>query len=96
MGKEWASLLLIVNSFATGRAIYSNVMGFLGGVAWALAVARVCQLYPNATASTVVAKFFRILGQWDWPQPVLLKPIDDGPLPVRVWNPKVRLMMCAV
>lgn len=25
-----------------------------------------------------------------WPQPVLLKQIDEGPLPVRVWNPKVR------
>ena len=26
-----------------------------------------------------------------WPQPVLLKQIEEGPLPVRVWNPKVRL-----
>ena len=25
-----------------------------------------------------------------WPQPVLLKQIEDGPLQVRVWNPKVR------
>lgn len=24
-----------------------------------------------------------------WPQPVLLKQIEEGPLPVRVWNPKV-------
>lgn len=72
-----------------GRAIYSNVVGFLGGVGWALMVARVCQLYPNATASKVVAKFFRIMGQWNWPHPVLLKAIDDGPLQVRVWNPKV-------
>lgn len=24
-----------------------------------------------------------------WPNPVLLKPIEDGPLQVRVWNPKV-------
>jgi hypothetical protein len=39
-------------------------MGFLGGVAWAMMVARVCQLYPNATASTVVTQFFRIMGQW--------------------------------
>ena len=23
-----------------------------------------------------------------WPQPVLLKQIEDGPLQVRVWNPK--------
>ena len=25
-----------------------------------------------------------------WPQPVLLKQIEDGPLQVRVWNPRVR------
>ena len=26
-----------------------------------------------------------------WPQPVLLKQIEDGPLQVRVWNPKVEV-----
>lgn len=31
------------------------------------------------------------MGQWQWPQPILLKPIEEGPLQVRVWNPKVRL-----
>jgi hypothetical protein len=24
-----------------------------------------------------------------WPQPVLLKQIEDGPLRIRVWNPRV-------
>jgi len=28
-----------------------------------------------------------------WPEPVLLKQIEDGPLPVRVWNPKVLIAM---
>jgi len=64
-------------------------MGFLGGVAWAMLVARVCQLYPRAAASAIVSKFFLIMYQWKWPQPVLLKPIEDGPLQVRVWNPKL-------
>lgn len=30
------------------------------------------------------------MGQWQWPQPILLRPIEEGPLQVRVWNPKVR------
>lgn len=64
-------------------------MGFPGGVAWAMLVARICQLYPNAVSAVIVSKFFRILGQWNWPQPVLLKNIEDGPLSVRVWNPKI-------
>ena len=32
--------------------------------------------------------FFSILVR-SWPQPVLLKQIEEGPLQVRVWNPKV-------
>jgi len=77
------------NEYAIGRAVYANVFGFPGGVAWAMLVARICQLYPSAISAVIVSKFFRILGQWNWPQPVLLKPIEDGPLNVRVWNPKV-------
>lgn len=67
-------------------------MGFPGGVAWAMLVARVCQLYPQATGSVIVGKFFRIMTQWKWPQPVLLKSIEDGPLHMKVWNPKVSSM----
>ncbi|KAJ3087864.1 polynucleotide adenylyltransferase [Physocladia obscura] len=64
-------------------------MGFFGGVAWAIAVARVCQLYPNAAPAVVVNKFFNIMLKWNWPQPVLLKPIEDGPLNAKVWNPRL-------
>ncbi|KAI0797078.1 poly-A polymerase [Abortiporus biennis] len=81
--------LRCIKLWATRRAIYSNVNGFLGGVAWAMLVARICQLYPNAVAGAIVSRFFIIMYQWTWPQPVLLKQIEDGPLPVRVWNPKV-------
>jgi poly(A) polymerase len=95
-----------LTSSVSGRAIYSNVNGFLGGVAWAMLVARICQLYPNAVAGAIVSRFFIIMYQWcgihaqcwesrltpirSWPQPVLLKQIEDGPLQVRVWNPRVR------
>ncbi|TCD67511.1 polynucleotide adenylyltransferase [Steccherinum ochraceum] len=81
--------LRCIKLWAQRRAIYSNVNGFLGGVAWAMLVARICQLYPNAIAGAIVSRFFIIMYQWKWPQPVLLKQIEDGPLPVRVWNPKL-------
>ena len=64
-------------------------MGFPGGVAWAMLVARVCQLYPSASGSVILGKFFRIIGGWAWPQPVVLKSIESGPLRVRIWNPVV-------
>lgn len=81
--------LRAIKLWAQRRAIYANIMGFPGGVAWAMLVARICQLYPKATSSTVVLKFFRIMERWQWPQPVLLKKIEGGSLNVRVWNPKV-------
>jgi len=81
--------LRCIKLWAQKRAIYSNVNGFLGGVAWALLVARICQLYPNATSGAIVSRFYIIMYQWSWPQPVLLKQIEEGPLQVRVWNPRL-------
>ncbi|PYH69641.1 polynucleotide adenylyltransferase [Aspergillus vadensis CBS 113365] len=87
--KTFRLALRAIKLWAQRRAIYSNIVGFPGGVAWAMLVARVCQLYPQATGSVIVGKFFRIMNKWAWPQPVLLKPIEDGPLQMKVWNPKI-------
>lgn len=81
--------LRAIKLWAQRRAIYANIFGFPGGVAWAMLVARICQLYPNACSAVVLNRFFKIYSDWKWPQPVLLKPIEDGPLQVRVWNPKI-------
>lgn len=83
--------LRAIKLWAQRRAIYANKMGFPGGVAWAMLVARICQLYPQAVASTIVQRFFRIMEKWQWPQPVLLKTIKTRTpgLNARVWNPRV-------
>lgn len=81
--------LRCIKMWAQQRAIYANIFGFPGGVAWGMLVARICQLYPNAASAVIVEKFFHIYTQWSWPQPVLLKQIEDGPLQVRVWNPRI-------
>lgn len=81
--------LRCIKMWAQQRAVYGNVFGFPGGVAWAMLVARICQLFPNAVSAVIVEKFFTIYTKWEWPQPVLLKPIEDGPLQVRVWNPRL-------
>ncbi|KGG50368.1 poly(A) polymerase [Mitosporidium daphniae] len=72
-----------------GRSLYSNVMGYVGGVACAILVARICQLYPNSSAFRVVSRFFAIYYSWKWPQPIMLKHIEDYHLNMRVWNPRV-------
>ncbi|CAI9566423.1 unnamed protein product, partial [Staurois parvus] len=81
--------LRAVKLWAKKRGIYSNILGFLGGVSWAMLVARTCQLYPNAAASTLVHKFFLVFSKWEWPNPVLLKHPEESNLNLPVWDPRV-------
>ncbi|KAI8573611.1 hypothetical protein RHMOL_Rhmol01G0290400 [Rhododendron molle] len=69
-------------------ACHNQVTGFLGGINWALLVARICQLYPNALPSVLVSRFFRVYNLWRWPNPVMLCPIQEGSLGLLVWDPR--------
>lgn len=85
--------LRFVKYWAKRRGIYSNVLGFFGGIAWSLLVARVCQLYPRYAPSQLVDRFFWMYYMWNWPKPVMLCKIVDpqnvpGMTNFKVWNPK--------
>lgn len=73
------------------HGVYSNSLGYFGGVSWAMLVARTCQLYPNACAATLVHKFFLVFSRWKWPQPVLLKQPDNVNLGFAVWDPRINM-----
>jgi len=82
-------VLRCVRIWAKRRALYSNKIGFLGGVNWAILVGFVCKLYPNASAGKVLCRFFWWMSSWKWPLPIELTPKIDNPpgMDKKIWDP---------
>jgi poly(A) polymerase len=86
--------LRVIKYWARQRGIYSNMLGFLGGVNYAILVALICQLYVNACPYVLVRNFFAVFAHWPWPTPVMLSNFEDlrvsdsGGKYLTVWNPK--------
>jgi len=72
------STLRCIKLWAKNRGIHSNVMGYLGGVTWAILVAKICQMFPNFLPNKLLEKFFHYYESWDWEKiPVKIEDIIE-------------------
>jgi poly(A) polymerase len=77
-----------VRKWAKARGLYSNKMGYWGGVNINIAVAFCLQLYPNASPFGLLRKFFLVFKTWRWPNPIMLTKPHDANLGLTVWSPQ--------
>lgn len=100
---KFQTVLRAVKQWALVKGIYSNVLGFLGGVNWAILVAYICRRYPTGSASHLLRSFFRVFSNHDWRNPIMISsriaevpPITRVSLQSRAitlpaWNPEKNL-----
>ena len=87
--EEFAICLRCLRLWGKKRGIYSNKMGYLGGVNFAILSAFICQLYPKAPAATLLKNFFRLMLDWKWPNPIRLCPKYEPGLNMEQWDPTI-------
>ncbi|KAF2769344.1 Poly(A) polymerase [Teratosphaeria nubilosa] len=87
--KTFRVTLRAIKLWAGRRGIYGNTYGYPGGVAYAILVARVCQLYPYAAAPMIVRKFFWVMKNWGWPKPLFIQKKVESSLGFREFDPTI-------
>lgn len=90
--EAFRTTLIAVKEWACVHGLYSNVLGFLGGINYAILVACVCKSNRGAKPATLLKAFFQTYSQWKWPTPVTLTHVTytppEGVNPLPVWNAK--------
>jgi poly(A) polymerase len=86
--QTFLAVVRCVRKWAKARGLYSNKMGYWGGVNINIAVALCIQLYPNACPASLFRKFFLVFKTWRWPNPVMLTKPHDAGYGLQVWSPQ--------
>lgn len=85
--------LCAVKEWAITNGIYSNILGFLGGINFAIMVACICKQHPDQEPGTLLRTFFRTFSKWKWPKAVSIGPVQKDPpegfpASMPVWDPQ--------
>jgi poly(A) polymerase len=79
--ESYTALVRALRLWAKQRGIYSNKMGFLGGVNFNIMGAYICQLYPEMPPAALLYRFFAVFAAWQWPKPVwITRPYKNAAL----------------
>jgi len=90
--EHYRTFLRCIKLWARRRGVYSNIVGFPGGVAWAIMAAKACQLYPNMIPAQLLEKFFFLYKNWNFMNAVTIAPVDEcsappGAVYMPAWDP---------
>lgn len=84
--QTFLTVVRCVRRWVKARGMYSNKMGYWGGVNINIAVALCVQLYPLDCPASLLRKFFLVFKTWRWPNPVMLTKPHDAGYGLTVWN----------
>ena len=94
--ETYRTVLIAVKQWAIAKGVYSNVLGFLGGINYAIMVAYVCIQNPLIGQSPValLERFFQTFAAWKWPDPIMIGPLQSErpsscSVPMACWNPVI-------
>jgi len=77
--EHFRTTLRCVKLWAKNRGVYSNVIGYLGGVAWAILTANICIIYPKLAPNKLLYNFFKYYSHWEWnsDNPILITELKN-------------------
>mmetsp|Transcript_27924 Transcript_27924/g.32286 ORF Transcript_27924/g.32286 Transcript_27924/m.32286 type:complete len:691 (+) Transcript_27924:71-2143(+) len=76
--RNFRTTLKFIKLWAKNKGVYSNAIGYLGGISWAIMTAKICQMFPRLLPNRLLRKFFKVYSQWKWNDiPVIIHPVTE-------------------
>lgn len=78
--EKFSTTLRCIKLWAKSRGIYSNVLGYFGGVSWMILVAKICMIWPYLETNKLLKNFFKFYSKypWDYKKPIMLFEVENG------------------